>query len=574
MSLNLNTILKAVKLSVSFLFLPLFFFGQTLTGLWTGTLKNNGDTIRKDQSFEIALTEYKGKVYGYSRSEFIINDTLYYILKRVKGIITGDSCEVKDDEILSYNFRGKLDKGVKVISVFHMNKKDSTWHLDGNWKTTKTKHFYSITGKIKLQEQKDFSQSALFPDLEELNLAKNVAFYQEQKQKNELVSKEQSSESKDLIAATDKKISEQTKISESSSNNKKSTLTNAISETPKKQSEIISSLSESKNIKPVIDKKKTDSLLVKNLSVKKELPEEQFSQSKDLVISNNKKQETGKISITADKDSTSLSSISVTTKKQLQIISALPESKKNQPVFETKKERPAVQIANSNDLVTVNNKKQVEVKKSLLVDKDSVALSSISATTKMQPQINSSLSESKKVNPVSENKGTDSMLVKTDTRKKEPSVSINSSEIKKDNTSEITVKNKMKPADLGINNAAAFATERKSEISQIVNFKSDSLELVLYDNGEVDGDTVSVLLNNRVIIAKQGLLAVAYKKKIYIPENAGDSIVLTLYAENLGKYPPNTGLLIIHDGDDSYQVHFTADLQTNASVILKRKRSQ
>lgn len=574
MSLNLNTILKAVKLSVSFLFLPLFFFGQTLTGLWTGTLKNNGDTIRKDQSFEIALTEYKGKVYGYSRSEFIINDTLYYILKRVKGIITGDSCEVKDDEILSYNFRGKLDKGVKVISVFHMNKKDSTWHLDGNWKTTKTKHFYSITGKIKLQEQKDFSQSALFPDLEELNLAKNVAFYQEQKQKNELVSKEQSSESKDLIAATDKKISEQTKISESSSNNKKSTLTNAISETPKKQSEIISSLSESKNIKPVIDKKKTDSSLVKNLSVKKELPEEQFSQSKDLVISNNKKQETGKISITADKDSTSLSSISVTTKKQLQIISALPESKKNQPVFETEKERPVVQIANSNDLVTVNNKKQVEVKKSLLVDKDSVALSSISATTKMQPQINSSLSESKKVNPVSENKGTDSMLVKTDTRKKEPSVSINSSEIKKDNTSEITVKNKMKPADLGINNAAAFATERKSEISQIVNFKSDSLELVLYDNGEVDGDTVSVLLNNRVIIAKQGLLAVAYKKKIYIPENAGDSIVLTLYAENLGKYPPNTGLLIIHDGDDSYQVHFTADLQTNASVILKRKRSQ
>ena len=57
------------------------------------------NTVRKDQLFEIALTEYKGKVYGYSRSEFIVNDTLYYILKRVKGTIEGDVCEVTDDEI-------------------------------------------------------------------------------------------------------------------------------------------------------------------------------------------------------------------------------------------------------------------------------------------------------------------------------------------------------------------------------------------------------------------------------------------------------------------------------------------
>jgi hypothetical protein len=52
----------------------------------------------------------------------------------------------------------------------------------------------------------------------------------------------------------------------------------------------------------------------------------------------------------------------------------------------------------------------------------------------------------------------------------------------------------------------------------------------------------------------------------------GDSIILVLYAENLGKYPPNTGLLVIHDGDDVYQVRFSADLQTNAAVILRRKK--
>src|ERR1700676_4993655 len=92
---NIN--LKSFRLLGLLLLSPLTFFAQQLTGLWVGTFSNDSNTIRKDQSFEIALTEYRGKVYGYSRSEFIVNDTLYYIVKRVKGIINGDVCEVKDD---------------------------------------------------------------------------------------------------------------------------------------------------------------------------------------------------------------------------------------------------------------------------------------------------------------------------------------------------------------------------------------------------------------------------------------------------------------------------------------------
>jgi hypothetical protein len=129
LSVNLNTTHKRIPLTILLLLFPFFFFGQTLTGLWTGALHNDSNTVRKDQSFEIALTEYKGKVYGYSRSEFIVNDTLYYILKRVKGTIEGDICEVKDDEIISYNFRGKLDKGIKVTSTFRRNQNDSTGTL-------------------------------------------------------------------------------------------------------------------------------------------------------------------------------------------------------------------------------------------------------------------------------------------------------------------------------------------------------------------------------------------------------------------------------------------------------------
>ena len=121
--------------------------------MWIGTLSNDSTTIRKDQSFEIALTQYKEKVYGYSRSTFIINDTLYYILKRVKGTIDGEICEIKDDEIISYNFRGRLDKGIKVTTTFRRNLQDSAWYLAGEWKTNKTKKFYSISGTVDLKQE-------------------------------------------------------------------------------------------------------------------------------------------------------------------------------------------------------------------------------------------------------------------------------------------------------------------------------------------------------------------------------------------------------------------------------------
>ena len=58
---------------------------------------------------------------------------------------------------------------------------------------------------------------------------------------------------------------------------------------------------------------------------------------------------------------------------------------------------------------------------------------------------------------------------------------------------------------------------------------------------------------------------------IYLPAGR-DTALLTLYAENLGRYPPNTGLLVVYDGETRHQVRFSADLNQNASIIFRRKR--
>ncbi len=120
--------------------------------------------------------------------------------------------------------------------------------------------------------------------------------------------------------------------------------------------------------------------------------------------------------------------------------------------------------------------------------------------------------------------------------------------------------------------AAAAVASRMTEVIRNVFFTSDSLVLSLYDNGTVDGDTVSVVLNGQVIIAKKGLTASATRTTIYITPEHGDSLQLIMYAENLGSIPPNTGVLVIQDGNARNEIRFAADMLKSSAVILKRRR--
>lgn len=321
-----------------------------LNGIWTGTLTNDSTTTRKDQSFELALTQYANKVYGYAHTQFIVNDTLYYIMKRVKGTIKDSICEVKDDEILSYNFRGKLDKGIVTSYFFQLNKADSSWQLNGTWKTNKTKKFYAITGQMSLTPAKNQLQAKITAHLEELNLTKNLPF------------------------------------------------------------------------------------------------------------------------LTANKP------------------------------------------------VTAASPKMLEQKK----------------TGQAQPAISPvrTAKSEKTVAETPENKMPDGAIV-----------------------TGLSTKQKIGQRSIGS--------------THTVYFSADSLQLALYDNGEIDGDTVSVQLNGEVIFDKSCLKSTALRKTIHISSGT-DETTLILFAENLGKYPPNTGLLVVYEGDKRTQIHFSADLQQNAAVIFKR----
>lgn len=490
---------KSCSLTLLFLLSPLFFFAQTLTGLWVGSLSSDSNSVRKEQSFEIALTEYKGKVHGYSRSEFIVNDTLYYIMKRVKGTIEGDICEVTDDEIVSYNFRGKLDKGIKVTSIFRRNQSDSAWHLEGSWKTNATKKYYAVTGKVNLAEEKDLSASKIFPHLEELSLANNVAFYKDRVEAEPIVKIVKPEKAEPSFAKND--LSDQ-----------KTEIDIALS----KQPELKQAKTDENSIESIVAAEQS------NVAVKKPVGALPKTESKELG-----------------------SSITEITAK-------IPQQKQANTVIPPKE----TVIAKSDKPNTVTEKPSF---------------------TK-QPEPVAKKPEQKNTTTISTPASNNPVTAKTTGDK--PATAENNNPIvkpistdKKETVGNLPKENS-KPGvpKPDITLKAAVVEGRKSEFSQEVFFSGDSLQLSIYDNGEIDGDTVSIYMNGEILLAKQGLKASAIKKTIYLPSGYNDEFTLVLFAENLGKYPPNTGLLVVRDGNDIYNLRFSSDFSKSSGIVFRRKK--
>jgi hypothetical protein len=113
--------------------------------------------------------------------------------------------------------------------------------------------------------------------------------------------------------------------------------------------------------------------------------------------------------------------------------------------------------------------------------------------------------------------------------------------------------------------------ERKAVVSQVFQVESDSVRLSFYDNGEIDGDSISVFVNSQVALTHQALEAKAFNLYLHL-DSTRDINEVSMFAENLGRIPPNTALMVITDGKNRYQVFLSSSLTENATIQLKRKR--
>ena len=112
--------------------------------------------------------------------------------------------------------------------------------------------------------------------------------------------------------------------------------------------------------------------------------------------------------------------------------------------------------------------------------------------------------------------------------------------------------------------------KRNNVLSKELEISSDSVRLSFYDNGDIDGDSISVFVNNQPVLTKQSLSAQALN--IYLKLDSTKAVnEISMFAENLGIYPPNTALMVVNDGEHRYEVYLSSNLSQNAVVRLRRK---
>jgi hypothetical protein len=149
-----------------------------------------------------------------------------------------------------------------------------------------------------------------------------------------------------------------------------------------------------------------------------------------------------------------------------------------------------------------------------------------------------------------------------------------------ENSTKPLVENKKMPSSIAVQSAVPADIvkikndfkKRKLLVSQQIEVSSDSVRLSFYDNGEIDGDSISVFLNGKLIVAHQGLLERAFNVYVQLDSNL-DVNEVSMFAENLGKYPPNTALMVISDGDKRYETYLSSDFSGNATIRLKVRRN-
>ena len=114
----------------------------------------------------------------------------------------------------------------------------------------------------------------------------------------------------------------------------------------------------------------------------------------------------------------------------------------------------------------------------------------------------------------------------------------------------------------------AILKQRQNDLVRTLNISTKIVTVKIYDNGEIDDDTISVYLDNQLILSKKRLTASALTINLRLDE-ANDEHELVMVADNLGRIPPNTSLMIVTAGDKRYEVRITSTEQKNAVVRFK-----
>jgi hypothetical protein len=130
---------------------------------------------------------------------------------------------------------------------------------------------------------------------------------------------------------------------------------------------------------------------------------------------------------------------------------------------------------------------------------------------------------------------------------------------------EITLKKtKDKPAAIPL---PKVLLTRANPLIKRIEAPAGEISIELYDNGQIDGDTVSIYHNNELIVSRAGLSKkpISFKIKVDATQPHHELIMV---ANNLGSIPPNTSLMIVTVDNERSEVFISSSEQKNAKLVI------
>jgi len=182
---------------------------------------------------------------------------------------------------------------------------------------------------------------------------------------------------------------------------------------------------------------------------------------------------------------------------------------------------------------------------------------------KTNPTTKKTTSTTKK--PTSTTKKTTTPVKKNTTTVKTKPVIINP---KTDSTKKITQPELKNPVTAKKIITPEVLRTRENALAQTITVNTEQVTIKLYDNGEIDDDSISVFVDKQLKLSHKRLSTSPIVLTLDFDASDTEHEVV-MVAENLGRIPPNTSLMVITAGDKRYQVQITSTEQKNAMVRFK-----
>lgn len=109
-------------------------------------------------------------------------------------------------------------------------------------------------------------------------------------------------------------------------------------------------------------------------------------------------------------------------------------------------------------------------------------------------------------------------------------------------------------------------TKTTASIFNEIKVDTGSIRLDFYDNAQIDGDTISVSVDNKTVVSHQrlGVKPITVNIRIDLKKTEHEVVMI---AENEGSIPPNTALLMVTAGDKRYRLFLSSDTEQRKVLV-------